>query len=79
MSGMPTRDEFTAPNEVIVHQTSDATPDEFGRTRFVAYWPTNQKWVPSGVRGQVFFTDLSRFVAEQEAEGRKVRVEEVDR
>lgn len=73
----PSRDDFTSPDEVIVHVAADAKPDDFNRVQFTAFWLTNQEWVPGGVRGQVFTTDLDRFSvakAEQQSTVRIVRV-----
>lgn len=59
MATIPTRDEFTSPNEDIVHVAADAKPDDHNRVQFFAHWLTDQEWVPSGVRGQVFYADLT--------------------
>ena len=71
---IPTREDFTSPNEVIVHHNADVKPDDYGRFQFTAFWLTDQEWVPGGVRGQVFHTSLAEFIARDEKAGRKVRV-----
>jgi hypothetical protein len=70
---IPSPHDFTSTDEVIVHH-QDAVPDELGRLRFVAYWLTDQEWVPNGVRGQVFNTSLADFIARDEKDGKTVRV-----
>lgn len=57
------RDDFTSPDETIVHHAPDMKPDDFGRFQFTAFWLTDQEWVPGGVRGQVFNTNLQDFIA----------------
>jgi len=72
---MPTRDDFTSPNEVIVHVTGPV--DSFGRRSFTAYWPTDQEWVPGGVRSQLFFASLADFTARAVNRDQEVRISEV--
>ena len=72
----PSRDDFTSPAEVIVHVAQGQKPDRFNRFRFAAFWLTGQEWVPSGVRGQVFHSDLDRFIADVERRKGSVRVVE---
>jgi hypothetical protein len=60
---MPTRADFTSPDETIVHHHADVRPDDLGRFQFVAYWLTDQEWVPDGIRAQVFNTNLDEFIA----------------
>lgn len=62
-STMPTRTDFKAPNETIVHHRADVKPDDYGRFQFTAFWLTDQEWVPDGIRGQVFYTNLAKFIA----------------
>lgn len=70
----PIRGDFTSPKEVIVHADLTQRPDGHNRVRFTAFWLTDQEWVPDGVRGQVFHSDLDRFVADDAQRGRTVRV-----
>lgn len=70
----PTRDEFTSANELIVHVDAAAVPDGFNRVQFFAFWPTDQEWVPGGVRAQVFHTDLDEFVERTKRDGKTVRI-----
>lgn len=74
MGALPSRADFTDPSEVIVHVPSGSRPDSYNRFRFIAFWLTDQPWVPDGVRGQVFMTDLDRFTADVERRGGSVRV-----
>ena len=71
---MPRREEFTDPSEVIVYVPSGQQPDSLNRTRFIAFWITDQDWVPTGVRGQVFFADLNEVIADVKRRGEHVRV-----
>lgn len=70
----PTRDQFTSPDQFIVHVDRAATPDGFNRVQFFAYWPTDQECVPGGVRAQVFHADLDDFVRRARASGQAVRI-----
>lgn len=74
---VPNRDEFSTATEFIVHVGGSA-PDLFGRTQFAAFWPTDQEWVPGGVRGQVFFASLEEFVARQRDQGYTVRTVDME-
>lgn len=67
----PTRDVFTDDREILVDLGSG--PDTLGRFQFTAYWLTDQGWVPGGVRGQVFHTVLTAWVARNVAAGCTVR------
>ncbi|WP_213455282.1 hypothetical protein [Rhizomonospora bruguierae] len=71
---MPTRGDFAAPNELIVHVPADAEPDFLGRLQFTAFWLTDQQWVPGGVQGQVFRTNLVHFTGRAVTDGHTVRV-----
>lgn len=67
--------DFTHPNEVLV-QFLDDEPDEQGRRRFCAMWladNTGHAVNESGVRGQVFFTNVAEFVARTIRDGQTVR------
>ena len=75
MAGIPSRDEFDSLDEVIVEVRGVA--DNFGRSRFTAFWPTDQEWVPGGVRAQEFFADLAAFTARAVDRGQEVRISEV--
>jgi hypothetical protein len=75
---MPDVAEFTSGNEVIVWITPGQVPDSMGRVQFAAFW-----LAPAciyGVRGQVFNTELTAFVAREQAAGYSVTVmQEADR
>jgi hypothetical protein len=73
-SPIPSRDDFTHPDEVIFEVANNAQPDNLNRIRFHAFWLTDQPWVPNGVRGQVFHADLGRYLAQEHALGHPVRV-----
>jgi hypothetical protein len=60
---LPLRSEFRTPNEVLVEVAPGQTPDGLGRVRFTAYWLDDA--TPTGVRGQVFRTNLSQFAARE--------------
>lgn len=70
----PGRAEFPADDHCIVHLAADAKPDLFSRVQFTAFWPTDQEWVPGGVRAQVWRADVDEWVARQETSGWKVTV-----
>ncbi|RKR92646.1 hypothetical protein BDK92_7088 [Micromonospora pisi] len=61
-AGIPSREDFTFPTEVIVHVDLSRPADDHNRRQFDAFWPTDQEWVPDGVRGQVFRSDLDKFI-----------------
>lgn len=65
---MPAKEDL-AENEVAINATGDL--DDLGRCQISAYW-LDGYLPPSGVRGQVFFTNLAEFVRRQTADGRKV-------
>lgn len=75
-AGFPTpdRSEFTGPNETIVYVDPGQKPDDYNRLHFTAFWQTNQEWSPSGVNAQLFYSDLDRFVADDERDQRTVRI-----
>lgn len=65
-----TRDDFQTPDEMLIEILDGA--DKFGQSYFVAHWLDDNEWRGgSGVTGQVFVTDLDRFI---EAQGRPVRI-----
>lgn len=66
-TAVPSREDFTHPDETIVHPDPASKPDERGRTRFTAFWITNQEWVPNGIRAQIFYTNLDDFVTRAKA------------
>jgi hypothetical protein len=68
---MPTRDEI-APNEVLIHIPADAVPDSLNRVQFTAFW-RDDYLPPSGVRGQMFYTDPDAFTVRSERDGVTVR------
>lgn len=68
-TNIPERSEFRHPDEVLVHVKT--RPDCSGRQTFLAFWLTDQPWVPNGVRGQVFSTVLDEFTARH---GEPVRI-----
>ena len=70
----PARADFTSDRHDIVHVAADARPDFLNRVQFFAFWRTDQEWVPGGVRGQVFHTDLDAWVKRNEERGRTVTV-----
>jgi len=72
MAGIPSRDEFDSLDEVIVEVRGVA--DNFGRSRFTAFWPTDQEWVPGGVRAQEFFADVDVFTDRALERGETVHV-----
>ncbi len=43
--------------------------DDLGRCQFTAFWPTDQGWVPGGVRAQVFHTNLEDWRERHERQG----------
>jgi hypothetical protein len=71
---IPVPGDFTSPDETIVHHRADVVPDDLGRFQFVAFWLTDQEWVPNGVRGKVFNTSLDVFTARQSGPVRVVTV-----
>lgn len=64
------RREDLAPNEVALSITSDRL-DEQGRVQFTAHW-LDDYLPPSGVRAQVFHTNLADFVHRQHRTGHRV-------
>ncbi len=58
------------PNEFAITIT-DEHLDDLGRAQFFGHW-LDDYLPPSGVRGQVFNTNVAGWVARQEREGRKV-------
>jgi hypothetical protein len=73
-SQTPSPSDFASSSEVLIHHYEDAVPDSLGRLQFVAYWLTDQEWVPNGVRAQVFNTNLAAFIDDEEIKGNQVRV-----
>jgi hypothetical protein len=71
---IPSRDQFTTDREVHFHIPANSRPDNFGRLQFTAFWPTDQPWVPGGVRGQVFHTNPGEAAARWQADGFTVHV-----
>lgn len=65
-----TRADFESPDEMLIEVLGD--PDKFGQAYFVAHWLDDNEWRGgSGVTGQVFVTNLDRFI---EAQTRPVRI-----
>lgn len=66
---------ITDPSETVI-EFSDSAPDSLGRRRFTAYWlagNVGSACDQSGVRSQVFFTDVEAFTDRQARRGRIVR------
>lgn len=59
-------------DETLIIVESEASA--YGNCHWAAYWRTDQKWVPDGVRGQLFYGNLDEHLARDEHFGRKVRV-----
>ncbi len=57
----PTQADFTDPAEMLVRISLGQNPDTGGRVQFTAFW-LDDYLPPDGVRGQVFNTNLDRFV-----------------
>ena len=73
-AAVPSREDFTCDNEVIVRLQSGAKPDAFNRIDARSVFWLQEYLVPFGVRGQVFHADLAQFIAGEQAEGTPVRV-----
>lgn len=62
--------------EFVIQFNDHGEPDDFGRRGFFAYWLANNAGRgcdEHGVRGQVFFTDLVKFVRDAHRRGYTVR------
>lgn len=66
----PTREDFRDSAEVLIDLLSRT--DDQGRARFAAFWLDDDK--PGGVAGQVFHTDLNKFIDVEKREGYAPRI-----
>jgi hypothetical protein len=67
----PRREAFPTAETIFVEtQTINGRElDDLGQARFTAFWLTDQGWVPGGVRGQCFHTDLAAWITRTERQG----------
>jgi len=66
-----------AADEIVIEADWTARRDGYGRTQFFAYWWPGRFWLPSEPSAQCFHASPERYAEQWEAEGKSVRVEQM--